>query len=252
MDADLWGLIALGLYALVAGAIVFIQPARCPEGWAIWWLYVVHRLYVPNVFHWRANGRCPFPPEGPAIIIANHRSPVDPLMIWMNHHLTPRGKGPIRVIGFVMAREYYEQPGVIGWICRAMQSIPIERDGKDVQGTRQALKRLKEGKLLGIFPEGGINTGPGLREADVGVAWLALTSRAPVYPVFLHGTPQRTSMTAPFYTFSRVRVSYGEPVDLSAYYGRRKNHELLREVTDLLMQRLAETGGLRSPRGDTS
>ncbi len=250
MSPDAWGLAAICAYAVVVASVLVYQAVRCSEGPVVWTLYVVERLYVGNVFRWRASGRCPFPSTGPAIVIANHRSPVDPLMIWMNHHLGPAGRKPIRKIGFLMAREYYDQPGFIGWICRVMEAIPLERDGKDISGTRAALRRLRDGKILGIFPEGGINTETRLRRADVGVAWLALSSRAPVFPVFIHGAPQAEDMVSPFYTFCRVRVVYGEPVDLSEYYGRRKTQEVLREVTDRLMGELARLGGVEfTPTG---
>ena len=243
MAADFWAKLSLLLYGLVAVVTVWWQIHRCQESWGAWVLYVVERLYVPNVFHWRANGRCPFPSHSAAIIIANHRSPVDPLMVWMNHHLGHEGQRPMRVIGFLMAREYYEQPGLIGWISRQMQSIPVDRDGRDVHGARLALRRLKEGRLLGVFPEGRLNRNGGLSEADTGVAWLALMSKAPVYPVYIHDSPQREGMVEPFCTFSRVRVSYGSAIDLSGYSGKRKSELLLREVTDLLMSRLAELSG---------
>ena len=51
-------------------------------------------------------------------------------------------------------------------------------------------------------------------------------------------------MVAPFYTRCRVRVTYGDPINLSAYYDRKRTRTLLREVTDLLMRRLAELGGV--------
>ena len=49
-------------------------------------------------------------------------------------------------------------------------------------------------------------------------------------------------MVAPFYTRCRVKIVYGDPIDLSAYYGRKRTRTLLREVTDLLMRQLAELG----------
>jgi 1-acyl-sn-glycerol-3-phosphate acyltransferase len=95
-----------------------------------------------------------------------------------------------------------------------------------------------------VFPEGRINTGLGLLDANPGVAFLALKSRVPVYPVFIHNSPQANSMVECFYTASRVRVVYGDPIDLSEFYDQRTTHELLQHVTDLLMHRLAELGGL--------
>ena len=234
------------LYAIAAVAIIVWQVRRSRLPGDVWLFYSIERLYVGLMFHWRANRRCPFPDRGPAIILANHRSPVDPMLIWMNHHLGSRQRR-VRVIRFMMAREYYEVP-VVRWICRSMQAIPVDRGGKDMQPTHRALELLKQGHLLGLFPEGRINTGMDLLEGDTGIAWLALHARVPVFPVFLHNSPQSDSMVKPFYTPSRVRVTYGDPIDLSAYYEPRKTHALLAEVTDLLMRRLARLGGVQYVR----
>jgi 1-acyl-sn-glycerol-3-phosphate acyltransferase len=240
--AEISAIVALGLYGLGVAAFAVWDCTRSGLPWTIWLFYGIERLYVGLMFHWRANRRCPFPNRGPAIILANHRSPVDPLLIWMNHHLSSPQRR-IRVIRFMMAREYYEVP-IMRWICRTMQAIPVDRRGKDVRPTHQALELLNEGHLLGLFPEGRINTGTNLLEGDPGIAWLALHARAPVYPVFLGNSPQSQSMVKPFYTPSSVCVVYGDPIDLSAYYGLRVTHSVLTEVTDLLMRRLAQLGGV--------
>lgn len=249
MNPDSVAKLVLAGYAAIAAAAVVWQCVRSGLSWQVWGLYVVERVYLPLMFHWRANRRCPFPAEGPALIIANHRSPVDPLFLWMNNHLAgPRRR--IRNIRFLMAREYEDVPGV-GWIARNVRTIGVERNGNDLKGAREALAALKQGELVGVFPEGRINRGSGLLPADRGTAWLALRSEAPVFPVFIHGAPQGKTMVEPFCTLSRVRVVYGEPIDLSEFYGRRKSQELLREVTDLLMQRLAELGGVNAAEPET-
>ena len=51
-------------------------------------------------------------------------------------------------------------------------------------------------------------------------------------------------MVEPFYLPTRVNVSYGDPFEFSEFYGQRKTQELLRKVTDLMMERLAELGGV--------
>lgn len=236
----------LTAYLLLAVVLIGRQAASCEHGWKVWWLYVVERLYVGLVYHWRANRRCPYPDDGPAIIIANHRSPVDPLFLWMNHHLAGTRRR-IRAISFLMAREYYEIKSM-RWMYRALQCIPVERDGKDMRAVREAIRRLQGGELVGIFPEGRINEGEGLLPpAGYGMAFLALKTKAPVYPAYIHNSPRGRTMLEPFYTPSRVRVTFGEPVDLSAYYDRRRSEELLEEVTDLLMRRIAELGGICYP-----
>jgi 1-acyl-sn-glycerol-3-phosphate acyltransferase len=253
MSQQISAILILAFYAAIAGFLVLRSFRRSRLSGGAWFLFIVDRLYCGLLYHWRANRRCPFPETGPAIIIANHRSPVDPILIWMNNHLGPR-RHSVRVIGFMMAREYYEIPG-LRWVCRHMQSIPVDRHGRDMKPAHAALERLKQGHLLGVFPEGKLNKGEGLLEGDSGMAWLALRARVPIYPVYLHNSPQSDTMLQPFYKPSRVRVTYGEPVDLSHYYDRPKTQKVLIEVTDLLMRRLADLGGVpyaadaRSPAG---
>lgn len=223
-------------YCLILAGLVVWRAWSCPRGWRLWVLYVIAALYCRLCFHWRANRVCPFLDASPALVIANHCGPVDPALIWAG--MTNR-----RPFECLTAQEYFGTPG-LQFIFEAMNAIPVARDGKDTGPTRAALRRLKEGRILGIFPEGRFNPGPGLLPGNTGVAWLALQSRAPVYPVFIHNSPRGKNMISPLYTFTRVRVDYGDPIDLTAYYGRRTSPELLQEVTDLLMRRLAELGGI--------
>ena len=131
-----------------------------------------------------------------------------------------------------------------GWISRAMQSIPVDRNSHDVGPTRDAVRRLERGDLIGIFPEGGINTGDGLRAANSGIAFLALKAKVPIIPVYIHGVPDTESMVTPFYTPCRVRVTYGTPIDLSLWQGQHRSQELLQSLTDALMRKLADLGGV--------
>ncbi len=235
----------LGIYLAGVVFLVIRSVRRCGDGPGVWLLYFIERVYVPLMFRWKAtNGPSPLPAEGGALIIANHRSPVDPLMVWMNHHLRVQGsERAIRVIEFLTAREY-SNPAGLGWIVRTMRSILVDRNGQDMGPVREALRRLKKGRLVGIFPEGGIHTGSDLGEANTGVAFLALKAGVPVYPVFIHGTSYDgvSHIIRPFFRRQTVRITYGDPVDLSEYSAKRLSQETLNEVTDLLMSRLADAG----------
>jgi 1-acyl-sn-glycerol-3-phosphate acyltransferase len=79
-----------------------------------------------------------------------------------------------------------------------------------------------------------------------GVAWLALRSKAPVIPVFIHNAPRSSSMVWAFFTCTRTTLTYGPPIDLSRWYKDKPSRSDLVEVTDLIMSRLAEMGGLRT------
>src|SRR6185295_17634787 len=99
------------------------------------------RLYCRLGYHWRANRACPFLNEHSAIIIANHRSPLDPLLIWVG--MTNR-----RPLECLAAREYFGIPG-LRFIFDTMRAIPVARQGKDMAATREALRRLEAGCFLG-------------------------------------------------------------------------------------------------------
>jgi 1-acyl-sn-glycerol-3-phosphate acyltransferase len=236
MSPDSIACLTLIGYACAAASVVLWRAVRCAEGWRLWILNSLGSAYCRVGFRWRSNRPCPFLEARPAIVIANHRSPVDPILIWA-------GVTNCRPVEFLTAKEYFGIPG-LQFIFDAQRCIPVARNGKDVTATRTALRRVQEGRIVGVFPEGRINPGSGLLPGDPGIAWLALQTRAPVYPVFIENAPRGKGMVDPFWNFRPVKVHYGDAVDLAAYYGRRRTPEVLQEVTDHLMRRLAETGGL--------
>lgn len=252
MSPEAAGILALIIYLSIALIIVVYQALHLPDGWRAWILFAVTRVYAPGLWGIKRNRRCPFPGDSAAIIIANHRSPTDPIVLWHNSHLGNPQKR-MRCINFMMAREYYELPGFVGWISRAMHSIPVDRNGQDVVPVREALRRLKQGELIGVFPEGGIQEGEPIAHANSGIAFLALRSKAPVYPVYIRNSARGKNMIEPFYSFSNTSLVYGEPIDLSEYYAGRHTREVLEEVTTLMMWKLAELGDteyLGAPKPD--
>lgn len=78
----------------------------------------------------------------------------------------------------------------------------MDRNGRDMQSVRQALERLKQGRLLGLFPEGRLNgetPNDRLLAGDTGVAWLALKAAVPVIPIFIQNAPRSGSMVWVFF-----------------------------------------------------
>lgn len=223
-----------------------LRGATCPAGWRAWVCYqiaLVHRTFFARC---QMTNKCPFPESGPAIIVANHTSPVDPILIWHRHFAQFR-KPRLRVIGFMMAKEFYQRRGIVNWVCRAMESIPVARSGQDMGPIREALTRLENGHLLGLFPEGRLNVvspDERLLPGGTGVAWLAIKSKAPVIPVFIHHAPRGKSILGCYFVRTLVTLTYGNPIDLSAWHGRKPGHEDLAEVTDLIMKSLSHIGGI--------
>lgn len=183
--------------------------------------------------HGTSNGPAPLPPTGPALVVANHPSPADPAFL-----IATCG----RPLGFLHAREYCDVFLLRG-LFRLAGSIPLARDGHDVRAVRAALRRLRAGAVLGIFPEGEVTSVARARGLPLkaGAALVALRSRAPVIPAYIAGSRGGPNVVRAWLLPSRhVRVTYGPPVDLRAYYGRPITRALLREVTALLMRRVTD------------
>jgi 1-acyl-sn-glycerol-3-phosphate acyltransferase len=149
----------------------------------------------------------PLPAVGPAILISNHTCGIDHLLLQATTD---------RVLGFMIAREYYEWPLVNG-ICRMIGCIPVNRDGRDISAMRASLRVLKQGRVLPIFPEGHITPASGrqLDELKLGCAYLAIQAQVPVVPAYICGTPVTSDIMKALMTPSRARVVFGEPIDLS-------------------------------------
>ena len=231
---------------LAAGLAAYLwrRSGRCPHGRLVWLLYVLSKPLTGGL--WRATKNVPTPyPRGPsspdagtaALVVANHRSPGDPMLLWNGHADTPE---QIRPIAFLMAKELYEVPR-LKWFYDALDTIPVAREGRDMRAVKGALTRLKGGGLVGIFPEGGINHDPEtLRPGVPGAAFLALATDAPVYPVGIRNAPRGKNLYLSLLKPTRAELHYGEPIDLSDLRGRKKTPEVLAEATERIMRRIAD------------
>ena len=241
----IWVLVVAAIMAALA-MVGFWRAVRCEAGWRAWICYPVARCHACVFARWRAENSCTIPEFGPAIIVANHTSPADPPLLWIRHFAgfqRPR----LRVIGFLMAREFMGR-GIVAWVCRAMESIPVGRAGRDMAPMRAALRRLQAGHLLGVFPEGRLNKlspDEQLLPGGTGVAWLAIKSGAPVIPVFIRNAPRHESLVRAFLMRTRTSLRYGQPVDLSRWTAGKLDQQQLAEATDAIMQAIARLGDIR-------
>ena len=242
MSPETSALLTLGGLAAAAVAILAGQVVRCGSV-SIWLVSKATRAFTCWQFSLRVHGPCPLPVEGGALVVANHRSPVDPILLYSASLMKNDGYA-MRPIEFLTAREYCRLGGPMGWVTRTARVIPVERDGKDMAPAKEALRRLQAGRIVGIFPEGGINDGPHLfREFNPGVAWLALRGNVPVIPAYIRNTPYVENLMLSFLVAQPADVLFGPPIDLSRWTGQRPTQELLQEVTAHMhdqLTRLAE------------
>jgi 1-acyl-sn-glycerol-3-phosphate acyltransferase len=169
-------------------------------------LYWAFQLYCGLWHQLRTEGPAPLPESGPAILISNHTCGIDHMLLQVSSR---------RLLGFMIAREYYESPWLRG-ICSYIGCIPVNRNGHDHAAIRAALKALEAGRVLPIFPEGRIVPASGrrLEAMKPGSAYLAIRARVPVVPAYIIGTPPTDEIMDSLLTPSKARVIFGAPIDL--------------------------------------
>ena len=188
---------------------------------------VLSRIFIPTFGSIQVSGRERVPRSGPLIIVANHQSNADPpVMVYA----IPRA------VFFMAKRSLFWGP-VVSYLLRAVHVYPVDRDGRDTDALRWAQRTLDSGKALLIFPEGTRSPG-GLRKATDGLAYLALSSGAPVLPVAITGTERIRGMFRIAFHFQRLRVAIGEPFTLPRTEGRLSRAQL-GQATDEVMGRIA-------------
>ena len=141
-------------------------------------LWVLHTLCARvHVRHYHPVAR-----RGAFILASNHISHFDPPLI--------TAFGP-RHIDWIAIRELFGTP-LLHWLFTNLHVIPVDRSGADRNALRTAVKHLKDGRVIGIFPEGGIRDGEKSlvngAEMRPGVALLAAMSGAPIQPVVILGS----------------------------------------------------------------
>lgn len=120
----------------------------------------------------------PLPEHGAALVVANHISGLDPLL------LAAACRRPLR---FLIAREQYERYG-LRWLFRAVGCIPVDRAGRPERAFRDALEALRRGEVVAIFPHGRIHLEDDLsRPLKSGVVRLAYLTESPIFPARIEG-----------------------------------------------------------------
>jgi len=186
------------------------------------------------------EGRENVPRHGAVILAVNHLSALDSVVIPL---VAPRP------VAFLAKAEYFERPGFTGWLIRtlltAIDAVPVRRGGhRTAQASLEtALEILAAGRAFGIHPEGSRSRDGRLYRGRTGVAWLALTSRAPVVPVAVLGTDRIQPVGARLPRIGRVTVRFGAPLHFGQPPAGYRAGPTRRMVTDEVMAAIRELSG---------
>lgn len=180
------------------------------------------------------------PETGGALLASNHLAVADSFLL------------PTMVerrIVFLAKREYFTQPGLVGWLKKqfftGVGQVPIDRGSGNA--ARAALdtgiRLLREERLVGIYPEGTRSPDGRLYKGKTGIARLALQTGVKVIPVAMIGTDEMNPIGSKMWKPAKVTVRIGEPIDFSRFEGMGGNRFVERTVTDEVMYALMRLSG---------
>lgn len=166
---------------------------------------------------------------GPALIVSNHDSFLDPPFV---------GHAFDEAIHYFARKSLFDHP-LVGKVLRSWQAIPIDRDKPDASSLKATIRLLREGKKVLMFPEGTRSLDGRLQKAEAGVGLFIAKGGAPVLPVRIFGTYEAYPRGAKVLRPARVTVVVGDlwQPDLSTYTQTGK--ELYQILADEVMHRIA-------------
>ena len=187
---------------------------------------VVCRLFG----RWKVTGRENVPMKDGVLLCGNHTSYIDPPAL---------GAGCPRPVHF-MAKEPLFRVPVLGFLIKGVGAFPVRTHAADRAALRVAIELLQRGECVGMFPEGTRNlTSETLMPPEPGVGLIVLRAQVPVIPVALINTAKLLAPHSVFFRFTRIKVIYGQPVDLADLYGQ-SGREAVEEVGRRIMAAIAE------------
>jgi 1-acyl-sn-glycerol-3-phosphate acyltransferase len=171
---------------------------------------VIVRSILRIAFGFRVEGAEYEPATGPVVVVSNHVSDLDPLVV---------GASLRRRVGFMAKHELFRHP-LLRWWITACGAFPVRRGEPDRQALRAAHAVLSRGGVLVMFPEGTRGRGRALRPPEPGAAVLALRTGAAILPVAVLGTGEVLPRDARRLRRARVRVRIAPPIRVAARAGQ--------------------------------
>lgn len=182
----------------------------------------------------RSRGSDRIPRRGGVLIVANHCSHLDPVVL---------GCSAGRPLSF-LARATLFKPKPFAWLLRKLGTIPLAQGQGDRGAIDLAVNLLREGRALAIFPEGTRSHDGRLGEAKGGAGLLALRAGVPILPAHIAGTHRSMPRGVSFPRPGRVRVHWGEPLTAEELIRRHPTGaKPARAVVHALMEEIRALGG---------
>ncbi len=199
--------------------------------------YVIYNLLLKEV-----NGLINVPKKGGVIVAANHTSYLDIPVMYAA--LLNKIRRSIRFIAKrELLKDAFFRAVTLLFEYKMNKGIIIDKENPE-NALNEAINALKNGEVIGIYPEGGRSPSGRMKKGKTGVARLALAAKVPIVPIGIKGTlelmPNNTSLPKIKKT---VKLIIGKPMHFEKYYGKKINKKILEDITRKVMKEIAKLTG---------
>lgn len=169
-------------------------------------------------------------PKPPFIITSNHASFLDPPLVGISCRKYQ--------VDFMAKKELFDAP-IVGIWTRSVGCIEVNRGENSVKSLKEAIRRLRAGHVVGIFPEGTRSSDGSLQEAKRGIGFLIGRAAVPVVPVYVEGSAEAFPKGFRIRPGTKVSITVGKPimpVEFAAVKGEKRDYEA---IAGMVMDRIA-------------
>lgn len=188
-----------------------------------WWLHMICRLIGLSLFRIRATGRRHVPDAGGALVVCNHQSHLDVLVVGLSFD---------RRLNYLARQSLFRFPP-LRWLISSLDAIPIDRDGTGLSGLKETLRRLKNDEMVLIFPEGTRTPDGNVQHFKPGFTTVARRAGTPIIPLALDGAFDCLPRDAVLPCLTAIDVVIGKPImpeEIARYSERALGEEVERRV----------------------
>jgi 1-acyl-sn-glycerol-3-phosphate acyltransferase len=179
-------------------------------------LQVIARIGTTLLFDLKTYGLENVPETGGVLLVANHQSYLDPVVVAVRLH---------RPVSYFAKSELFENP-FLGGLIRTLHAFPVRQGEGDIGAVRETIRRLHEGHVLNIYPEGSRTEDGEIAPLEKGVALVIRKAGVPVVPIAIEGSFAAWPKQRKVFRAHPIRVIYGKPMDLSKLKADAILHEI--------------------------
>lgn len=190
------------------------------------------RLFLLIFMDFKVHGAERVPKKGAFILAGNHVSHLDPPAF---------SSASPRALCF-MTRKTLLDKGVLGWVLSLCNTIPVRRDEADLAATRKAIRLLKSGKPIFIFPEGTRSETGEMADAQPGLGYLSLLSNTPILPAYVAGTDKAMPKGSHRIKFGQVSVYFGDLIEPQKLGLPSDRKEAAQKLADHVVEEIKRLG----------